>query len=150
MKQIIFVCLGNICRSPMAEMIMQNLITNQNLNSQIQVKSCATSTYEIGNSPHPGTIAELKEHNIPIIEHYARQITLSDFEQADIIIGMDQQNIIDLKQMAPVEYRNKIYLAYEAIGKKLEVQDPWYDHKFDRTYRQLNELLPIWLEKIMN
>ncbi|CAJ1174259.1 Low molecular weight protein-tyrosine-phosphatase YfkJ [Companilactobacillus paralimentarius] len=150
MKQIIFVCLGNICRSPMAEMMMKQLVAEKGLSEEIQIQSRATSTYEIGNSPHPGAIRELQKQNIPIVEHAAKQITTADFDKADVVIGMDQQNILDLKQMAPVSDQAKVHLAYEIVGKADEVQDPWYDHKFDRTYRQLKELLPLWLDKVIS
>lgn len=149
MKRVIFVCLGNICRSPMAEMMMKNLISQKGLSDQIQVESRSTSTYEIGNTPHPGAIAELKRQNIPIIEHQAQQITTADFEAADLIIGMDRNNILDLKQMAPADAKEKIHLAFEALNQDAEVEDPWYDHKFDRTYQQLAKILPVWLDKIV-
>lgn len=150
MKQIIFVCLGNICRSPMAEMMMKQLISEKGLTGQIKVESRSTSTYEIGNSPHLGAIRELQKQNITIVDHSAQQITQADFQQADLIIGMDHRNVIDLKRMAPVATQNKIHLAYEIVGKDEEVQDPWYDHKFDRTYKQLHTLLPLWLDKLLN
>jgi Protein-tyrosine-phosphatase len=103
---------------------------------------------KIGNAPHPGAIAELKRQNVPLVDHQAKQITTNDFETADLIIGMDKQNIIDLKQMAPQSAQSKIHLAFSSVNKDAEVQDPWYDHKFNRTYRQLTELLPAWLEKL--
>lgn len=148
MKKIIFVCLGNICRSPMAEMIAHQLIAKEGLSDQIGVESRATSTYEIGNEPHPGAIAELKLRNVSIIQHQAKQITTLDFETADLIIGMDKQNIIDLRRMSPSGDQNKIHLAYESLNQDAEVQDPWYDHKFDRTYCQLAELIPAWVNKL--
>ncbi|KRK97292.1 low molecular weight protein-tyrosine-phosphatase [Companilactobacillus futsaii] len=150
MKKVIFVCLGNICRSPMAEMMMRNFIEQKNLLDQISVSSRATSTYEIGNPPHPGAIAELKDKKIPIINHRAQQISRQDFDEADIIIGMDQQNIVDLKNMAPVADKDKIHLAYEVLGQTKIIEDPWYDHKFDRTYQQLAEVLPAWLKVLMD
>lgn len=148
MRTVIFVCLGNICRSPMAEMMMAELIKEQGLENSVRVESRATSTYEIGNSPHPGAIKELRKNGIPILEHQAQQISTSDFEKADLIIGMDKQNVIDLKQMAPASEQAKIRMAYDVLNENQEVQDPWYDHKFDRTYRQLQKLLPVWLAKL--
>ena len=132
----------------MAEMMMKQLVDERGLDSAIKVESRATSTYEIGNAPHPGAIAELKKRNVPIIKHFAKQITTCDFDEADLIIGMDEQNITDLKQMAPIFDRDKIHLAYEALNSSAVIEDPWYDHKFDRTYRQLAEVLPIWLEEL--
>ncbi|WP_119318894.1 low molecular weight protein-tyrosine-phosphatase [Companilactobacillus formosensis] len=150
MKKIIFVCLGNICRSPMAEMMMNHLIEQKNLSDQITAVSRSTSTYEIGNPPHPGAIAELKDKKIPIINHRAQQITRQDFDEADVIIGMDQQNIVNLQKMAPLADKDKIRLAYEALGQTKVIEDPWYDHRFDRTYQQLAEVLPAWLKILMN
>ncbi|MFC6176129.1 low molecular weight protein-tyrosine-phosphatase [Companilactobacillus huachuanensis] len=149
MKRVIFVCLGNICRSPMAEMMMKQLVAEQGLIKEIQVESRATSTYEIGNPPHPLAIRELQKQGVGIVEHVAKQITAEDFKEADLIIGMDRQNLVDLKQMAPVIDQSKLHLAYKILNKDAEIQDPWYDHKFDRTYRQLQELLPLWLKNIV-
>ncbi|WP_125590769.1 low molecular weight protein-tyrosine-phosphatase [Companilactobacillus jidongensis] len=146
MKKIIFVCLGNICRSPMAEMMMMELVSESNLSEVIGVESRATSTYEIGNPPHPGALSELKKQGVKIVEHHSKQINLFDFADADLIIGMDFQNIEDLKQMAPEQDIEKIHLAYESVNKNKVIEDPWYDHKFDRTYRQLKEVLPEWLK----
>ncbi|WP_334332567.1 low molecular weight protein-tyrosine-phosphatase [Companilactobacillus sp. HBUAS59544] len=148
MKKIIFVCLGNICRSPMAEMMMRDLVAQRDLNQVIEVESRATSTYEIGNSPHPGAIAELRKENIPLVPHSAKQISQTDFDSAALIIGMDQQNISDLKAMAPEADRDKIHLAYEIMNKQKVIEDPWYDHKFDRTFHQLSEVLPLWLDQL--
>ncbi|MQS97239.1 low molecular weight protein-tyrosine-phosphatase [Companilactobacillus halodurans] len=148
MKKVIFVCLVNICRSPMAEMMMKDLVKKAGLEKQFQIESRSTSTYEIGNGPHPGALAELKRQDVPIIKHQAKQITQDDFDSADLIIGMDQQNIVNLKKMAPNKDQEKIHLAFEILNQNKEVEDPWYDHKFNRTYQQLKKLLPLWLKKI--
>lgn len=147
MKSILFVCLGNICRSPMAEMIMKDLLKESIDKSRIE--SAATSTYEIGNSPHPGAIKELKKHNVPIVEHYARQITNQDFYNFDYIIGMDNSNITNLKRLAPEkELEEKIFLVTDVLDTPYEVEDPWYDGNFTRTYRQLFETLPKWIDRL--
>lgn len=150
MVKIIFVCLGNICRSPMAEMMFSNLVHQQGLDADFDISSMSTSTYEIGNPPHPGAIAELKKQHIPIIEHVGKQITTYDFENADVIIGMDDKNIENLKEMAPVGTEDKIHLAYDVMSVHKVIKDPWYDHRFDRTYQELSEVLPLWLKKLSN
>jgi len=148
MIKVIFVCLGNICRSPMAEMIMKDLVVKANLQAEFQIESRATSNYEIGNKPHSGAIKELKKQNVPIVEHFATQIKTVDFKNADLIIGMDKQNIIDLEKMSPSDDQQKIHLAFESLNQDLEVQDPWYDQNFERTYQQLAEILPAWIKRL--
>lgn len=148
MKTVIFVCLGNICRSPMAEMMFKDLVQKVNLQDQFDISSMATSTYEIGNPPHPGAIAELVKEGVPVIDHVGAQISDDDFKRADVIIGMDEQNIIDLKRMAPVGTADKVKLAYDVLGVHKVIKDPWYDHKFDRTYNELSEVLPAWLKEL--
>lgn len=148
MKKVIFVCLGNICRSPMAEMMFDDLLQKNNLQSEFSVSSMATANYEIGNSPHPGAIAELKKHSIPLVAHQAQQITADDIAAADIVIGMDDQNIIDLKNIAPAGMSEKIKQAYDITGSSRAIKDPWYDHRFDRTFSELSEVLPLWLKDL--
>ncbi|MGR3741882.1 arsenate reductase/protein-tyrosine-phosphatase family protein [Companilactobacillus sp. DQM5] len=126
---------------------MSDLVKKNNLN--VNVESRATSTYEIGNNPHKGAIAKLKEKSIPLINHKAKQITDSDFIKFDYIVGMDNSNVNNLKSMSPnKEAQNKIYMATSVLENPYEIQDPWYDENFERTYRQLSEVLPLWIEKI--
>ena len=148
MKTVIFVCLGNICRSPMAEMMFTELVNKAGLSDQFDISSRSTSTYEIGNPPHEGAIAELKKQHVPLIEHVGIQINDKDFQRADLIIGMDEQNIVDLKNMAPVGTESKIHMAYDVLNVHKAIKDPWYDHKFDRTYSELSEVLPAWLKEL--
>ena len=99
MIKVLFVCLGNICRSTMAQSIFTYMVKKRNLQDQFLIDSAATSTEEIGNSPHRGTIQKLKEVGIPLVPHRARQITWSDYEQFDYIIGMDTWNIRNLNRI---------------------------------------------------
>lgn len=150
MTNVLFVCLGNICRSPMAEIMFRHMVQDAHLENKINVSSAAISSEEKGNPPHPGAVAELAKHGLSVGDKRSRPITKQDFDDADYIIAMDNQNIFYLNQIAPMADRKKIYLCYNVIpGKEgTDIPDPWFDHKFGRAYRQLSETLPKWLEKI--
>ena len=139
MIRVLFVCLGNICRSTMAQSIFTYMVKKRNLQDQFLIDSAATSTEEIGNSPHRGTIRKLKEVDIPLVPHRARQITWSDYEQFDYIIGMDTWNIRNLNRMLKGDPEGKIYkfLAFGSDGR--DIADPWYTGNFDETYDDIME-----------
>ncbi|MFT8400412.1 MAG: low molecular weight protein-tyrosine-phosphatase [Lentilactobacillus diolivorans] len=147
MTNVLFVCLGNICRSPMAEAMFDQMVKKDNLENQIHVDSAGISNEEEGNSPHPGAQAEMKKHGIDISRMISRPITNEDFTWADLIIGMDSQNVYFLKQMAPKADQAKIHLCLDILPDEAgqDIPDPWYDHKFGRTYAQLSRSLPKWL-----
>ncbi len=151
MKNVLFVCLGNIARSTMAEALFTQMVAEEGLTDQIKIDSAGTSNEEMGNPPHPGTQKILKEHQIPFDWIRARQIRPEDFEWADYIITMDQQNMRNLKRLAPSDDASaKIKLAYSILPSQAdkEIQDPWYTRRFDVTYRELKETLPAWLVQI--
>lgn len=151
MKNILFVCLGNIARSTMAEAMFRQMVAQEQLSVQIKIDSAGTSDWEVGKRPHPGTQAQLKQHHIPFDGIVARQITPADFKWADYIITMDHQNVANLMHMAPdTASQRKIHLAYDIIPAKAgtEIADPWYTQKFDTTFAELSETLPAWLTKI--
>lgn len=151
MKKIIFVCLGNICRSPMAQIMFQEIINQNKLNNKIMVDSAATSNYEIGNSIYQPAFQILKQNNYKNIEHKAKQINDKDFVNFDYIVGMDKQNIINLKQMSPKKCLQKIHLIYDISATPTnEIKDPWYTNDFQTTFNQLKEILPLWLQKLIN
>lgn len=152
MQRVLFVCLGNICRSPMAEMIFKQLVKDHQLESEIQVSSVATCSYEAGNPIHLGAAKELKDHQIPVGHHLSRKITAEDFQNADWIIGMDFQNVNTLRRLAPDETtKAKVHLAAEVLpdNQTFEIEDPWYTNDFARTYAELTKILPYWLTKVV-
>ena len=151
MKKIMFVCLGNICRSPMAQIMFQEIINQNKLNNKIMVDSAATSDYEIGNSIYQPAFQILKQNNYKNIEHKAKQINDQDFANFDYIVGMDKQNIINLKRMCPKKCLQKIHLIYDISATPTnEIKDPWYTNDFQTTFNQLKEILPLWLQKLIN
>lgn len=125
MKSILFVCHGNICRSPMAEYILKYLTNNK-----YKIESRATSREEIGNDIHYGTKRVLNEHNIPYERHYANQITLDDFNKYDLIIAFDDYNVHNLERMF-----NKNSKIIKLLDK--DIDDPWYTGDFDTTYNDI-------------
>ncbi len=135
MRKIVFVCLGNICRSPMAEFVMKSLTED------FHIESRATSTWEHGNPIHRGTQGIFKKHAIAYDTGKSSQsMTLEDFENFDLILGMDKQNVRDLKAMSPQKYHDKIHLFAEK-----SVPDPYYTGDFDETYEMVLEGCKKWL-----
>ncbi len=147
--KVMFVCLGNICRSPMAEAMFRQMVQKAGLSNQIQVDSAATSSEEEGNPPHPGAQKTMRQHGLDPTGLVSRPITPTDFHSADYIICMDRMNKENLLRMAPPEDRHKIFRAYEIIPGKEDtvIPDPWYTHRFEDTYQSLAEVLPRWLTK---
>ncbi len=132
-NSIVFVCLGNICRSPMCESIMTYLL-KQNKMDYIKVYSMGTSMEEYGNPIHSGTKRVLFEHNIPIVPHRAEQIHKSDYDKFDLIVGLDHSNIRNLYRIFGGDPSNKIHLLLNFSGIDRDVQDPWWTGNFDATY----------------
>lgn len=147
MEKILFVCLGNICRSPMAEGLFQKYAQESKL--PLLVDSAATSTYNSGQAPHLGTQKIFDREGITARHMQARQIQAKDFETFDWIIGMDQQNLVDLRRLAPNSGQQKLHLYMEVVpGKsRMEVPDPWYTGDFEETYQLLMEGLPYWIDE---
>ena len=130
MKKVLFVCLGNICRSPMAEAMLRHIAKGD-----IITDSAATSRYQIGKPPHPGTQEVLTDLGISFEGMAARQITEADFYDFDLIIGMDQSNINDLLSIAPKGMESKVSMLIEG----LDVPDPYYTGDFEETKKLLSE-----------
>jgi protein-tyrosine phosphatase len=137
--KILFICHGNICRSPMAEFVMKQLVKNEGLEEQFEIASAATSTEEIGNPVYPPAKRKLAEHNIGCEGKTARQMTRADYHYYDYIIAMDRNNLRNLKRMFGEDTEHKISLLMEYTQRPGDVADPWYTGDFDATWRDVLE-----------
>ena len=136
MTKILFVCLGNICRSPMAESVMTHLIRQRGLTG-IEVASAATSTWEIGNPVHQGTQTKLAQMNIPLVPHRARVMTANDGREFDLLIGLDAANLKDMS--AIVGGAEKVHQLLEWSPNPRDIADPWFTGNFDVTFDDIWE-----------
>lgn len=143
--KVLFVCYGNICRSPMAEYVFKNMIKQEQL-KEFYIDSAATSNAEIGNSIHYGTRNKLREMGIEYGDHKARRITRQDYEQFDYIIGMEERNVRDIKNIVGEDTQNKIYRLLDFSNKPRDIADPWYTNNFDITYQDIVEGLNAFLQ----
>lgn len=137
MHRILFVCLGNICRSPMAEMILKDMVMQRGLDGEFEIASCATSTEEIGNPVYPPARAELARRGVKCEHRAARQLTKADYERYDLLIGMDENNIRNMKRMLGGDPKGKIRKMMEFAGSCADVADPWYTGGFDKTFEDI-------------
>lgn len=140
MIKILFVCHGNICRSPMAEFVMKDLVKKAGLSDEFYIASAATSTEEIGNGVHYGTRKKLAEFGISVDGKYAVQLKKSDYAKYDYIIGMDSYNLRNMKRMLPNDTENKIHLLLDWSDNPRDIADPWYTGDFDVTYNDVKRL----------
>ena len=139
MIKILFVCHGNICRSPMAEFVMKDLVRKAGLESQFQIASAATSTEEIGSPVYPPARRKLAEHGINCSGKTARQLTRADYDRYDLLIGMDNANLRNMRRICGGDSDGKIRLLLEFTGRSGEVADPWYTGDFEATWRDVLE-----------
>lgn len=139
MTKILFICHGNICRSTMAQYVMQYLVDKRGLSDCFYIDSAATSREEIGNGVHHGTRAKLREVGIPCGDHRARQMTRGDYEEYDFLIGMDTWNIRNMNRIVGADPDHKIHKLLEYTNRGGDIADPWYTGNFDETYRDVSE-----------
>ena len=139
MIKILFICHGNICRSPMAEFVMKQLVKNEGLEGQYEIASAATSTEEIGNPVYPPARRKLAEHGIGCEGKTARQMTRSAYQYYDYIIAMDRNNLRNLKRMFGEDTEQKISLLMDYTHRPSDVADPWYTGDFEATWVDVSE-----------
>lgn len=137
MTRILFVCLGNICRSPMAEYVMRDLVRRAGLEDKIQVASAATSREELGNPVYPPARRKLAEHGIACEGHSARQMTAADYDRFDLLIGMDQNNLRNMNRICGGDPQHKLRMLMDYTDRPGEVADPWYTGDFERTWQDV-------------
>lgn len=137
--RVAFVCWGNICRSTLSESVFTYKVKELGLADRFMIDSFATSTEEIGNPPHRGTVNKLREAGIPLVPHRAKQISFDDYDDFDYFIGMDEINMKYLHRMLHGDPDGKVYKFLSFGGSDRDIADPWYTGNFDATYDDVLE-----------
>ena len=137
MKKILFVCHGNICRSPMAEFVFKKIVADNGASDRYFVESRATSAEELGNPVYPPAKRELLKHGITCDGKTAIRLTRADYDKYDLIIGMDERNIRNMLLLFGSDPEGKIRKMMTFAGQSADVADPWYSGEFDVTYRDV-------------
>lgn len=153
MVKILFVCHGNICRSPMAEFIMKKMVDERGLSDKFYIESAATSSEEIwggiGNPVYPPAKRELSMHGISCEGKHARQLAKSDYDRFDFLIGMDDMNIRNIERMTGHK-SDKIRLLLSFTDKPRAISDPWYTGNFSKTYSDIEEGCEAFLKFLLS
>ena len=137
MIKVLFICHGNICRSPMAEYIMKDLVEKSNRSDQFYISSAATSTEEIGNSIYPPARRKLREHGIVADGHRARRMERRDYQDYDYLIGMEQYNIRNMMRILGDDPEGKVHRLLDFTDRPGDINDPWYTDDFDTAYQEI-------------
>lgn len=146
MIRVMFVCLGNICRSPMAEFVLKELVRRENLENEFYISSSATSSEEIGNGVHYGTIRKLNQMNIPVEERVAIKLQKNDYNNYDFIIGMEDSNVRNIIRILGNDNQDKVFKLLDFSKNSRDIADPWYTGSFDKTYTDILEGCKAFLE----
>ena len=137
MTSILFICHGNICRSPMAEFVMKDLVKQAGLEARFHIESAATSTEEIGNPVYPPARRKLAEHGIDCAGKTARQLTRADCDRFDLLVGMDRANLRNMRRICGEDRAGKLSLLMDYTDCPGDIADPWYTGDFEATWRDV-------------
>ena len=149
MKKVLFVCHGNICRSPMAEAVFRHMLEERGLGERFAVDSAAVSAEEIGNPVYPEANRTLVAHGLPASNHHAWQLTRADYDRYDFFIGMDQENIYRMRQIFGGDSQRKVGLLLAYTEHPREVEDPWYTGRFERVFDLITQGCQALLEALL-
>ena len=139
MKKIMFICHGNICRSPMAEFVMKDLVKKAGLEDEFVIASSAVSAEELGNHVYPPAKKVLKEHGISVGDKHAELLTRRDYDLYDLLIAMDTSNLRNIDRIIRSDPEDKVHLLMSYAGKSASVADPWYTGDFETAYNDIRE-----------
>lgn len=149
MIKVLFICHGNICRSPMAEAVFRHMLEERGLGERFAVDSAAVSAEEIGNPVYPEANRTLVAHGLPASNHHAWQLTRADYDRYDFFIGMDQENIYRMRQIFGGDSQRKVGLLLAYTEHPQEVEDPWYTGRFDRVFDLITQGCQALLEALL-
>ena len=148
-KKILFVCLGNICRSPMAEFVFRDLVQKRGLEGRFQAASAATSAEELGNPVHPGTRRRLAREGISTQGKRAALLTPEDYARYDLLIGMEERNLAAMRRILGGDPEGKLRRLLDFSPRPRDIADPWYTGDFDRTYDDVLEGCQALLDSLL-
>ena len=148
MIKVLFICHGNICRSPMAEFVMKEMVRRAGREAEFQIASAATSTEELGNPVYPPVRRLLAAHGIDCSGKTARQLRRSDYDDYDLLIGMDDANLRNMQRICGGDPERKIHLLLDYTDHPGSVADPWYTRDFEATWRDVNDGCSALLDRL--
>ena len=150
MKKILFICLGNICRSPMAEFVFRDRAAQRGVADRFVVASAATSDEEIGNPVHPGTARVLRARGVPMAPHRAARMTRADYSEYDLLLGMERSNLRQILRITGGDPDGKVRRLLDYATRPRDIADPWYTGDFDATYRDICEGCDALLDALLH
>lgn len=150
MINVMFVCLGNICRSPMAEFVFKDYVKKMGKENEFYIESSGTSNEEFGNPVHYGTVRKLNDEGIRMTDRTARKLTKEDYEKFDYILGMEERNVYSIYGIVGNDRAGKVSRLLDYSSKPRDIADPWYTGNFDKTYTDIVEGVEAFYEYLVD